>query len=111
MLTAGTLRACWPLGLAFVGPGVGGLVLVIVVEFGLITCMGVFNPVFATYRLEHTDGRTGSPAPVRVVGHQQATIAALTAVWGLLAGLTSPAHRDRDRRSPDPGDPAPAPAG
>ena len=54
MLVAGTLRACWSLGLAFIGPGVAGLVLVIAVELGLVTCMGVFNPVFATYRLEQT---------------------------------------------------------
>ena len=71
MLTAGTLRACWPLGLAFVGPGAGGLVLVIAVELGLITCMGVFNPVLATYRLEHTADGPGRPHPDRVVGHQQ----------------------------------------
>ncbi len=31
--TAGTLRACWSLGLVLVGPGAGGLLLVIVVEF------------------------------------------------------------------------------
>ena len=51
---AGTLRACWSIGLAFVQPGPGGLVLVIAVQLGLVTCMGVFNPVFATYRLERT---------------------------------------------------------
>src|SRR5207245_10575110 len=54
MLTAGTLRACWLGGLAFVRPGAAGLALVIAVQFGLITCIGVFNPVFATYRLEQT---------------------------------------------------------
>ena len=62
MLIAGALRACWPLGLAFIGPGAAGIVLVIAVQFGLVTCMGVFNPVLATYRLEQTP-RTGSPAP------------------------------------------------
>ena len=54
LLTAGALRACWPVGLAFIGPGAAGLLLVIVVELGLVTCCGVFNPVFATYRLERT---------------------------------------------------------
>jgi MFS family permease len=90
MRTAGALRACWSLGLAFVGPGVAGLVLVIAVELGLITCMGVFNPVFATYRLDQT-------APDRVARTLSAwsvtssvTIAALTALWGLLADITSP---------------------
>ncbi|HEY0542206.1 MAG TPA: MFS transporter [Actinoallomurus sp.] len=90
MLTAGALRACWLLGLAFIRPGVAGLVLVIAVELGLITCMGVFNPVFATYRLERTAtdrvARTLSAWSVT----SNATIAAMTALWGLLAGLTSP---------------------
>jgi hypothetical protein len=89
MLTAGTLRACWSLGLAFVGPGAAGLALVIAVELGLITCMGVFNPVFATYRLEQTAtdrvARTLSAWSVS----SSATIAATTALWGLLAHLTS----------------------
>jgi MFS family permease len=90
MLTAGALRACWSLGLAFIRPGAAGLVLVIAAEFGLITCMGVFNPVFATYRLDQTAtdrvARTLSAWSVT----SNATVAALTALWGLLAGITSP---------------------
>ncbi|MEV7401031.1 MFS transporter [Streptomyces sp. NPDC091267] len=90
MLTTGTLRACWLLGLAFVRPGPAGLVLVMAVELGLITCMGVFTPVFAAYRLEQTDpervARTLSAWSVT----SKATIAAMTALWGLLGGLTSP---------------------
>jgi MFS family permease len=90
MVTAGTLRACWPLGLAFLRPGAAGIVLVIAVQLGLVTCMGVFNPVFATYRLDQTGkdrvARTLSAWSVT----SSATIAALTAVWGLLASLTSP---------------------
>ncbi|MFD9408201.1 MFS transporter [Streptomyces sp. NPDC059989] len=90
MRTAGTLRACWLLGLALVGPGTGGLVLVMAVELGLITCMGAFNPVFATYRLDRTPAdrvaRTLSAWSVT----SKATIAALTALWGLLAALTGP---------------------
>jgi MFS family permease len=89
MLTAGTLRACWPLGLAFIGPGPAGLLLVIAVELGLITCMGVFNPVFATHRLEQVPSdrvaRTLSAWSIT----SKATIAAMTGLWGLLAGLTS----------------------
>ncbi len=86
--TAGTLRACWPLGLAFVRPSTEGLVLVIAVQFGLVTCMGVFNPVFATYRLDHTDtGRVARTLSAWSVS-SSATIAALTALWGLLATLT-----------------------
>ena len=40
MRSSGALRACWLLGLAFIRPGAARLVLV---ELGLITCMGVFN--------------------------------------------------------------------
>jgi hypothetical protein len=87
MRTAGALRACWSLGLAFVGPGTAGLVLVMAIQFGLVTCMGVFNPVFATYRLRQTApdrvARTLSAWSVTSI----AAIAAMTGVWGLLAGL------------------------
>jgi MFS family permease len=90
MLISGALRACWPIGLAFVGPGVAGIVLVIGVQLGLVTCIGVFNPVSATYRLNHTEkdrvARTLSAWSVST----SLTIAALTAVWGLLASITSP---------------------
>ena len=88
--TAGTLRAVWSVGLAFVGAGVSGLALVIVLELGLITCFGVFNPVFATYRLE----QTATDRVARMLAAwsitSNATIAALTAAWGLLAALTGP---------------------
>jgi nitrate reductase NapE component len=90
MLGAGTLHACWSVGLALVQPGAAGLVLVMAVQFGLVTCMGVFNPVFATYRLERTAtdrlARTLSAWSVT----SSITIAAMTALWGLLAGLTGP---------------------
>jgi MFS family permease len=90
MLTTGALRACWSLGLAFIHPGAAGLVLVMAVELGLITCMGVFNPVFATYRLDQTaTGRVTRTLSAWSVT-SKATIAALTALWGLLAGITSP---------------------
>ncbi|MFF3514180.1 MFS transporter [Streptomyces sp. NPDC002573] len=90
LFASGVLRACWSLGLAFVRPGVPGIVLVIVVQLGLVTCCGVYNPLLATYRLDHT-------APDRVARTLSAwsvssstSIAALTALWGLLAALTSP---------------------
>ncbi|MFJ4868773.1 MFS transporter [Streptomyces sp. NPDC088757] len=88
--TAGTLRALWSIGLAFVHPGVTGLLLVMAVECALITCTGVFNPVFAAQRLTLT-------APDRVARVLTAwsvtgkiSIAALTALWGLLAVVTGP---------------------
>jgi MFS family permease len=90
MLTTGTLRACWSLGLAFIRPGVAGLVLVIAVELGLITCMGVFNPVFATYRLDQTATDRIARTLSAWSATSKLTIAALTAMWGLLAGITGP---------------------
>ncbi|MFF7162887.1 MFS transporter [Streptomyces sp. NPDC008086] len=90
LLTTGTLRACWPVGLAFVGPGTSGLLLVMAVEFGLITCMGVFTPVLATTRLERTPpDRTTRTLSAWSITSRTAT-AAVTALWGLLAALTGP---------------------
>ncbi|MEV6563868.1 MFS transporter [Streptomyces kronopolitis] len=87
---SGVLRACWPLGLAFVRPGVPGLVVIIVVQLGVVTSCGVFNPLLATSRLDHT-------APDRVARtltawsiSSSAAIAAVTALWGLLAAATGP---------------------
>lgn len=90
MLVFGTLRVCWPVGMVFLHGGTTGLVLVMVVQLGLITSMGVFNPVYATYRLQHTPAdrvaRTLSAWSVS----SKLTVAALTALWGLLAALTTP---------------------
>jgi MFS family permease len=88
LLGAGALRACWSIGLAFVVPGAAGLALVIAVQLGLVTSVGIFNPVFATYRLEQT-------APDRVARvlaawsvTNNASVAAMTLLWGVLAALT-----------------------
>jgi predicted MFS family arabinose efflux permease len=89
MLSAGTLAACWPVWLAFVGPGVAGLVLVMAIELGLIICLSVFNPLLATYRLDQipADRIARTLSAWSVTG--SATIAVLTALWGVLASLTS----------------------
>jgi MFS family permease len=88
--TVGALRAVWLIGLAFIRPGVVGLATVIGVELAIIISMSLFSPVLATYRLEHTPehliARTLSAWSIG----QQASIAAFTAVGGLLAGITSP---------------------
>ncbi|MFG2694771.1 MFS transporter [Kitasatospora sp. NPDC048407] len=88
--TIGTLRAVWLVGLAFVRPGVVGLVTVMAVELAIIVNMSLFTPVLATYRLERTPqhlvARTLSAWSIG----QQAAIAALTALGGLLATLTGP---------------------
>lgn len=91
LVTAGAIRACWLLALAFVpAAGDGGLVYVMVVELGLIVSCSVFNPVLATYRLEQLPAdrvaRTLSAWSVST----KAAIATLTAIWGVLAGLTGP---------------------
>jgi MFS family permease len=90
MLASGTLGACWPIGLAFVGPAPGGLVLVIGVQFGLVLCLGVFNPVAATYRLDHTEKHLIARVLAAWSVSASLATAALTAVWGVLASLTSP---------------------
>ncbi|WP_406436695.1 MFS transporter [Streptomyces sp. NBC_01613] len=88
--TVGTLRAIWLIGLAFVRPGVVGLVTVIAVELAIIINMSLYTPVLATYRLERTPkhlvARTLSAWSIG----QQASIAILTALAGLLADVTSP---------------------
>ncbi|WP_405582776.1 MFS transporter [Streptomyces sp. NBC_01092] len=90
LLTAGALRACWCVGLAFVGPGTPGLLLVMAVEFGLITCAGVFNPVLAATRLDLTPSdRVTRTLTAWSITAKTAT-AATTALWGLLATLTGP---------------------
>jgi MFS family permease len=87
---AATLRTLWPLGLAFVRPGLPGLLLVMVLEFGVITCSAVYSPVYATRRLECTpnDRVARTLSAWSITG--KATTAALTALWGLLASLTGP---------------------
>ncbi|MEV4950015.1 MFS transporter [Streptomyces sp. NPDC053755] len=87
LVASGALRAVWLVGLPFLGPGTGGLVLVMCVEFGLILCCGVFNPVSATYRLERTPaGRVVRTLTAWSVT-TKATTALLTALWGLLGAL------------------------
>lgn len=86
----GVLRACWTIGLAFIGPGAGGIVLVMVVQFGLVTCAGVFNPVLATYRLEHTPNDRVARTLAAWSVSTSTSIAALTAIWGVLGSIVGP---------------------
>ncbi|WP_079403475.1 MFS transporter [Streptomyces sp. 3211] len=90
LVAAGTLRALWPVGLAFVGAGTGGLLLVMGVEFGLILCCGVFNPVHATYRLERTATDRITRTLTAWAVTTRASTALLTAVWGVLGTLLGP---------------------
>ncbi|MEV3960952.1 MFS transporter [Nocardia sp. NPDC050193] len=54
LLGSGTLRTCWPGLLVLAGPGPLGLAVILVAETLLFFCAGVFNPVFAAYRTNHT---------------------------------------------------------
>ena len=90
LLVSGALRVCWPIGLVFVHPGVTGLLLVMAVEFALITCIGVFNPVFSAHRLRLTETSRVVRTLTAWSVTGKATTATLTALWGLLAGLVGP---------------------
>ncbi|WP_431033345.1 MFS transporter [Streptomyces sp. P6-2-1] len=86
----GVLRVCWPVGLVLVGPGAAGLALVMVVECGLITCCGIFNPLLATRRIDLTLRHLVARVLAAWTVSTSTAIAALTAAWGLLATWTGP---------------------
>ncbi|WP_346012457.1 MFS transporter [Streptomyces sp. SID3343] len=88
--TVGTLRAVWLIGLAFVRPGVVGLITVMVIELAIIVNMSLYSPVLATYRLEHTPKHLVARTLTAWSIGQQASIAVLTALAGLLAAVTGP---------------------
>lgn len=90
MFYSGVLRACWSIGLTFIGQGMGGIALVIAAQFGLLSCMGIFNPVFATYRLQQTEPDRVTRTLTAWAISSSVAIALLTALWGLLASVTSP---------------------
>jgi hypothetical protein len=87
LLAFGALNVGWPIGLAFTPAGLPGLLLVMGLQFGLVTSIGIFNPVMATYRLE----QTAPPRIARTLSawsvSTSAATALLTALWGLLAEL------------------------
>jgi MFS family permease len=89
LLITGTARACFPLGLAFTFAGPGGLAFFIVVQTALIIFMGLYIPVYQTYRLERLADDRVSRALAAWSITSNATVAAVTGLWGLLATLTS----------------------
>ncbi|GAA3128859.1 MFS transporter [Streptomyces echinatus] len=90
LVAAGALRALWPVALAFIGSGSGGLLLVMGVELGLIFCCGVFNPVSATYRLARTASDRVARTLTAWAVTTKASTALLTAAWGVLGSLFGP---------------------
>ena len=77
------------IGLAFVRPGVVGLVTVIAVELAIIIFMSLFTPVQATIRLELTPAERVSRTLTAWSISSGAAIAVCTALGGLLAAATS----------------------
>ena len=90
MRVSGAARALWPVGLAFVGPGAAGMALVMVVQLGLVTCCGLFNPLLATFRLEYTAPERASRTLAAWSVSSSLSIALLTALWGVLAEVIGP---------------------
>ncbi|WP_246277787.1 MFS transporter [Phytohabitans rumicis] len=90
MAVSGWLRSLFPLGLAFIRPGIPGLLTVIIVEGLLITCMGVFNPIYATERLQRTPADHAARVLTTWSVSSKLLQAALMMIWGILATLTSP---------------------
>ncbi|MEV4514467.1 MFS transporter [Dactylosporangium sp. NPDC049525] len=88
--TVGTLRAIWLIGLAFVQPGLAGLATVIAVELAMIISMSLYNPVLATYRLEHTPQDRVARTLAAWSISTSAAIAVLSALGGLLAEAAGP---------------------
>lgn len=88
MFTAGALRVVWPLGLAFVPAGAPGLAMVFTLQLAMVTCIGVFAPTFATYRLERTERTVVARVLSAWSVSGNATVALLTAFWGVLAAAT-----------------------
>ncbi|MCP2169008.1 MFS transporter [Goodfellowiella coeruleoviolacea] len=88
--TAGALRAVWLIGLVLVRPGALGLATVIAVELAIILSVSLFNPVLATYRLEHTPAdRTARTLSAWSIS-TSVGIATCTALAGVLADATGP---------------------
>ncbi|MFC4942857.1 MFS transporter [Pseudonocardia sp. GCM10023141] len=90
LIVTGRLRSLFPLGLALVGPGVPGLVTVIIVEGLLITCMGIFNPISATERLQRAPAGHAAQVLTTWTAASRLVQAALMALWGVLATCTGP---------------------
>ncbi|APE19747.1 MULTISPECIES: MFS transporter [Streptomyces] len=90
LLTSGVLRVCWPVGLVLVHPGTTGLLLVMGVEFALITCAAVFSPVLAAHRLDLTANDRVARTLTAWSVSAKASVAGLTALWGLLASFVGP---------------------
>ncbi|MEU8244410.1 MFS transporter [Actinoplanes missouriensis] len=82
---AGVLRVCWSVPLALITPGPAGLATVMIAEFLLILSASVFSPLMATERLDRTPQDRVARVLAAWTVTDKTTVAALTALWGLLA--------------------------
>ena len=73
--------------LAFVPRGAAGIVLVVVVQFGLVASCGVYNPVLATLRLQQTPAARVARVLSAWSVSTKASIAVMTGLWGLLGAV------------------------
>lgn len=64
-----------------------GLVLVIAVQFGRLTCISIYTSLMSTLRVERTAGDRLARVLTAWSVSNNALIAGLTALWGLLAEL------------------------
>ncbi|MDG3009677.1 MFS transporter [Rhodococcus sp. D2-41] len=90
MVVFGWLRSIFPLGLALTQPGIPGLLTVIVVEGLLIACMGIFNPINATERLQRTPADRASRVLTAWSVSSKLCQAVLMVAFGVLATATTP---------------------
>lgn len=90
MIVSGWLRSIFPLGLALTGPGIPGLLTVIIVEGLLIICMGIFNPINATERLQRIPADRAARVLSAWTISGKLTQATAMVIWGVLATLTDP---------------------
>ncbi len=90
MRWAGALRVAWPVGLALVGPGVLGLAWVFGLQFCLVACIGAFNPMMASLRLQRIPAERLARTLTAWAVSSAASIAVLTALWGLLGAAAGP---------------------
>jgi MFS family permease len=90
MVVTGWLRSVFPLGLAFTQPGLPGLLTVIIVEGLLIVCMGIFNPISATERLQRTPADRAAQVVSAWSISSRLAQATLIVSWGVIATPIGP---------------------
>jgi MFS family permease len=90
MMASGILRTCWSVGLALIPRGIFGIALVIIIEFGVVSCMGVFNPIYAALRLEYVEKDQAARVLSAWSVSSNVAKATLMVLLGLLAQITGP---------------------